>query len=215
MIGSIAMETWRRIYERNRFWVEVANEAARDFERRFGVDGIGIAFMRAALSREVVLKNTDSSQNAIAPPFTEKSRQGSIHFQIPKFAHAVSIVLFLECFIPNHASPAGSKGDGQASPTTSATKPQAKLDQIAGGMLALGRISDVCMIKFPPARVQARQLRSLERRIPRVAAAEQVGNEVEEFLLVERVQHGQLGLQLKPFFAEPIATPRVFIGRDR
>ena len=59
---------WLTIYERNRIWGEICNEAARDIERRFGVDGIELRYMRAVLTKEVDRSNKDISAEAQAMP---------------------------------------------------------------------------------------------------------------------------------------------------
>ncbi len=97
--GCIALQAWRQIYERNRFWAEVANETAREFERRFNVSGVAIAFMRGSISKEIHLSNLDLQDVSVAPPHVEKCKQGSIHFRVPLIAHACTAVLVLECFI--------------------------------------------------------------------------------------------------------------------
>jgi len=77
---------WFNIYERNRFWVEAANERARDIERDFVKrDGLGINFARAALARKVVLKNRDASGNKIENKSEKTIRPlsiGSMHIWV-------------------------------------------------------------------------------------------------------------------------------------
>jgi hypothetical protein len=104
-LGCISLQAWRQIYERNRFWGEVANETARNFERRYRVAGVAIAFMRANFSKSIVLTNTDSDGQAAAPPASERCRQSSMHFRAPLIAHAATIVLLLECFLPKSEDP--------------------------------------------------------------------------------------------------------------
>jgi len=99
LLGCLALQAWRHIYERNRFWAEVANETIRDFERRYSIDGVGLAFMHASLTRQIELKNTDSKGHSIAKAVIERCRHTSIHFRAPLFSHAATIILLLECFI--------------------------------------------------------------------------------------------------------------------
>jgi hypothetical protein len=99
-LGCISIQAWRQIYERNRFWAEVANETARNFERQFRVAGVELAFMHAHFAKAILLKNTDIDGRPVEKPAYERCRQTSIHVRVPLIAHAVSIVLLVECFIP-------------------------------------------------------------------------------------------------------------------
>ena len=61
VLGTLLVWVWFSIYERNRFWAEVANERARDIERGLPSDGLAIQFMIAHLTDKVILKNVDST----------------------------------------------------------------------------------------------------------------------------------------------------------
>jgi hypothetical protein len=100
ILGCITLWAWRQIYGRNRFWAEVSNEAIRDFERRFQVEGVGLAFMRASAVKEVTLKNTGLRGESISQPVIERCSHKSIHFRVPYLAWAAGIVLILACFVP-------------------------------------------------------------------------------------------------------------------
>lgn len=91
---------WRSIYQRNRMWAEAANEAIRDIERAHKLKGAGIAFMRLALERKVVLKNTDENGVLIDDPFTEIMREKSIHGIIPKLAVLIGALAVVACIVP-------------------------------------------------------------------------------------------------------------------
>lgn len=92
---------WSAIYERNRFWAEVANEKIRDIERQFQVDGIGLWFMKSNFSKMVEFKNTDAN----GVPYdgrkesTEKCREASYHFNVRYLIIATAFLAAFACFI--------------------------------------------------------------------------------------------------------------------
>ena len=59
ILGLSTIVIWFLVYERNRFWGEVANETARDIERRVHISGPALEFMKSTLDNEVTLKNRD------------------------------------------------------------------------------------------------------------------------------------------------------------
>jgi uncharacterized membrane protein len=91
---------WFRIYERNRFYAEVANETIREIERIFRTKGIGIEFMKATLDKKLTLKNLDETKEKAGEPTEVKLRENSMHRLIPKFLIVIAILIFLSCFIP-------------------------------------------------------------------------------------------------------------------
>jgi hypothetical protein len=92
---------WYRIYERNRFWGEAANEALRDLERGNRIQGAGLAFMKAALTRRVELKNRDHEGSPVAEPHVETLAADSIHLSIRSIVVALGIVVLALCFLPS------------------------------------------------------------------------------------------------------------------
>ena len=101
LIGIFLMYCWYSIYERNRMFVEVANELARDIEREWGIDGIGIKNGKYSVGPNkgvVEFKNTDANKNKYAEPDTEEQKDISSHFNIRYlmvlivFIHLVAIV---------------------------------------------------------------------------------------------------------------------------
>lgn len=59
IFGLLTILIWFSVYERNRFWGEVANETARNIERKAGISGPALEFMKSALEKKVLLKNLD------------------------------------------------------------------------------------------------------------------------------------------------------------
>ncbi len=57
VFGTVLASLWLFIYERNRFYAEVANERARDFEKELSLCGVAHAEMEGTLLGRVVLKN--------------------------------------------------------------------------------------------------------------------------------------------------------------
>ena len=96
----LVLYAWHSVYQRNRFWVEAANEAIRDIERRFTLRGAGIAFMEAALTRKVVLKNTNEVGHLISDPLVEEIRATSMHLHVPRLAKLVGLLAVIACFLP-------------------------------------------------------------------------------------------------------------------
>ena len=85
IIGIFLMYCWYSIYERNRMFVEVANELARDIEREWGVEGIGIRNGKYSVGKEkgiVKFKNTDVNSKKYAEPAQEVQKSISSHFNI-------------------------------------------------------------------------------------------------------------------------------------
>ncbi|MFQ6002895.1 MAG: hypothetical protein ACE5KJ_04040 [Candidatus Zixiibacteriota bacterium] len=91
---------WFRIYERNRFYAEVANETIREIERIFKIKGIGTEFMKATLSKNLTLKNVDEVGGKLGEPLEVKLKENSMHRLIPKFLIAIAVLVLLSCFIP-------------------------------------------------------------------------------------------------------------------
>ncbi len=84
VLGTVLVLVWFCVYERNRFWAEVANERARDIERYLvRRDGLAIQFMLSSKRNMVILKNVDSAGNQIAKERPEKPHSfGSMHHWI-------------------------------------------------------------------------------------------------------------------------------------
>jgi mannose/fructose/N-acetylgalactosamine-specific phosphotransferase system component IID len=91
---------WQLIYQRNREFAEAANEAIRDLERKARVRGAGIAFMHAALTKTVVLKNTDENGNALADPSTVVMLASAIDQVIPWLANLVGLLAVIVSIFP-------------------------------------------------------------------------------------------------------------------
>ncbi len=96
----VLLYLWYRIYERNRFWAEVANEKIRDFERDFKTEGIGIRFMKANKDGYIIFKNVDQNGTSIDTEGKEVLKQNAMHKLIPIFLWIIGIVVFLACLIP-------------------------------------------------------------------------------------------------------------------
>ncbi len=84
---------WARVYGRNRRWAEVANETARSLERKFKVEGVSIAFSRAATNRSVTLRNTDELDKPLAEPVTLRLEETSMHRNVNAFLGLVGLVV--------------------------------------------------------------------------------------------------------------------------
>ncbi len=96
----IFLYLWFRIYERNRFWVEVANEKIREFERQFLVEGIGIKFMKANKDGFVILKNKNEKDQKVDDERKIPLIQNAMHRIIPWFLVAIGVAILIACFIP-------------------------------------------------------------------------------------------------------------------
>jgi len=98
VLGTGLVGVWFNIYERNRFWIEVTNERARDIEREFGGrDGLGISFACAAIARKVVLKNKDASGVTIENKKEKTIRPvsiGNMHFWVWMLSAMIVFVLW-------------------------------------------------------------------------------------------------------------------------
>jgi hypothetical protein len=88
-----------RIYERNRFWAEVANATIQDFENEFGIRGVGIAFMKAHLSGKIELKNMDITGKQIAEPYPDECKAKSMHKYIPWIIKITGVILIVICLL--------------------------------------------------------------------------------------------------------------------
>ena len=87
---------WYGYYLAGMLWSYVADEAIRDFEREFEVEGIGIRFMRAAISgREVVLKNTDHLGEQLDRARTVRAGVPSTTLLICAYVVALTLVAVL------------------------------------------------------------------------------------------------------------------------
>lgn len=91
---------WHSMYHRNRFWAEVANEAARDMERHYGVRGPGLAFMKAHLARTVLFSNTDESGKSVAAPHSERCAEPSFHRRVSLVFWVASALLLVVTLLP-------------------------------------------------------------------------------------------------------------------
>ena len=95
LVGIFLMYCWYSIYERNRMFVEVANELARDIERKWGIDGIGIKNGQYSVGPNkgvVKFKNTDSNNNKYAEPDDDEQKDTSSHFRI---RHIMMVIVFI------------------------------------------------------------------------------------------------------------------------
>lgn len=93
---------WWFIYERNRFWPEVANEKIREIERSFEQEGLGVAFSKANAQGFVELKNLDERGKHIknklkkdVEPRKEKLIKKSLHKTIRWFLIVISVIILL------------------------------------------------------------------------------------------------------------------------
>ncbi len=100
-LAVILLEGWRRIYERNRFWAEVANEKLRDLERARGVEGVTLSFMKAALTGQVVLQNLDHTGAPFRDPYVERCSQHSMHVNINRVLWFVMVVVVIFALLPH------------------------------------------------------------------------------------------------------------------
>lgn len=96
----ILLILWYLIYERNRFWAEVANEKIRDFEREFQIEGVGIKFMKANKNRYVIFENTDEKGQRVENERKEDLKKTSLHSIIPLFLWSIGITILVACIIP-------------------------------------------------------------------------------------------------------------------
>jgi hypothetical protein len=96
-IGLLLVICWHSIYERNRMFVEVANELARDIARDWQLEGVGIRNARYATNKahQVEFKNLDENGEAFASPFIERQKTWSSHFGIRGLMFAVAAIHFL------------------------------------------------------------------------------------------------------------------------
>jgi hypothetical protein len=92
------LSMWVWIYERNRAWGEICNEVARDIERRFGIDGIQLRYMRIHLGEMIDRSNSDIPEVARRLPTTllpgtprpMEMRVPSMHFALYALALVVA-----------------------------------------------------------------------------------------------------------------------------
>jgi len=96
----IMLYAWNSVYQRNRFWVEAANEAIRDLERSYQVRGAGIAFMEAALTGQVILRNTDENGKQVKEQGIEKLTARPMHMIVRRIIWLVGIIAGVACFLP-------------------------------------------------------------------------------------------------------------------
>lgn len=87
VLGTVLISVWYFVYERNRFWVEVANERARDIERALAIDGLTIQFMIANRKKKVTLWNVDSRGVGEEKPKTE-----ALYFFVPSMHWCIRIL---------------------------------------------------------------------------------------------------------------------------
>jgi len=107
---------WYKIYERNRFWGEIANEVARDIERMFKVNGPSIAFMKGNFDKEITLKNTDENNQKYKTydAHVEKSVPDSMHKKIHFLMCCLVSLTIISVFIPTHSEPSPKGPDAVA-----------------------------------------------------------------------------------------------------
>ncbi len=103
ILAIAVVQAWHSIYERNRFWGEVANETARDIEREAGINGPGIAFMKGQLDKEIIRKNTDENNKPykIYGPKTERCSSKSMHKSIEFLRWCLILLILIAVFIPS------------------------------------------------------------------------------------------------------------------
>jgi len=95
LIGIFLMYCWYSIYERNRMFVEVANELARDIERKWGIEGIGIRNGKYSIGKDkgvINFKNTDAENIKYAESAQEKQKNISLHFNIRNLMILIVII---------------------------------------------------------------------------------------------------------------------------
>jgi len=100
LFGIILSYLWLRIYERNRFYAEVANEKARELEKLIGVDGVAHGEMMATLNAKVLLKNTSFDGSQVKEPHLVPLKRDSMHKVVRTIIYSIWIILIAECFIP-------------------------------------------------------------------------------------------------------------------
>jgi Ca2+/Na+ antiporter len=98
--SCLFLYVWYVIYERNRFWAEVANEKIREFEREFQIEGIGIKFMKANKDGFITLQNTDEKGEGVENPREISLKKISIDIVIRISLILIGITIFVACFIP-------------------------------------------------------------------------------------------------------------------
>jgi hypothetical protein len=92
---------WIWIYERNRVWGEIANEVARDIERRFGIDGLQLRYMRSSLSGLSMRTNSDLPRSSRKMPQNLISGEArAIRLRVPSMHYALYILSFFVIATP-------------------------------------------------------------------------------------------------------------------
>jgi len=100
LFGILLSYLWVRIYERNRFYAEVANEKARDCEKMMSIEGVAHGEMRGTIEEKILLKNTGFDGAKIAEPIQVPLKRDSMHEVVKSVIYIVWLVLIIECFIP-------------------------------------------------------------------------------------------------------------------
>lgn len=112
ILAIIAVIAWHKIYERNRFWGEVANETARDIEREFNTLGPGIAFMKAHHDSVIQLKNIDENgaKYKDSETWNEECNSTSMHVWIKRFMFCLIVLTVLSVFAPVKSNKSPQEG---------------------------------------------------------------------------------------------------------
>ena len=97
---------WIKLYYRNRIWAEAANEKARDFERKWRLEGVALKFMKVNQPNKVpgerpavTMRNLDEEGKQWSQPKIEHGPRIPMHTVIRILFWATLSLGFLACFI--------------------------------------------------------------------------------------------------------------------
>jgi len=98
---------WLKLYHRNRIWAEAANEKARDFERKWRLEGVALKFMKVNQPNKVpgerpvvTMRNLDEEGKQWSQPHMEHGPRIPLHTVISILFWATLTLGLLACFIP-------------------------------------------------------------------------------------------------------------------
>jgi len=96
---------WIKLYRRNRLWAEAANERARDFERKWGLEGVALKFMKVNQPNKirgerpaVTMRNLDEENKQWGQQKIEYGPKIPMHTVICFLFWATLILGLLACF---------------------------------------------------------------------------------------------------------------------
>jgi len=100
----ILLGFWLILYNRNRIWAEAANERARDFERKWKLEGVALKYMKVGRplkdkpSRpKVDFKNRDENDDDWGKPATAKGTRIAMHTVVNCLFWAGIFLSLLSC----------------------------------------------------------------------------------------------------------------------